>query len=178
MSWAVAILAGALALAAALLAVTRDAVVHGLLLLLAALVALAVAFFALAAPFAGAIQLLVYAGAVVAVFVFVVMTVEAGPEARARERALLAGAWQVPAAVAALALVGMVAGLGGGGAGAPAPSGAAALGLLMFGDWAVATELVSLLLIAGLIGVRALGRKARREQRPDDGTRASTGRGR
>jgi NADH:ubiquinone oxidoreductase subunit 6 (subunit J) len=29
----------------------------------------------------------------------------------------------------------------------------------MFGDWAVVTELVSLLLIAGMIGVRVLGRR-------------------
>jgi NADH-quinone oxidoreductase subunit J len=161
-SWGVAIWAGALALAAAALAVTRDSVVHALLLLLGALVALAVAFFALASPFAGAIQLLIYAGAVVAVFVFVVMTIEAGPEARARERALFAGAWRAPAAVAALAFLPMLIGLGGGAPGTPAGVGPAELGLLMFGDWAVATELVSLLLIAGLIGVRALGRTRRR----------------
>jgi len=43
MSWAIAIWAGALALAAAALAVTRDSVVHALLLLLGALVALAAA---------------------------------------------------------------------------------------------------------------------------------------
>ncbi len=161
MSWGLAIWASALALAAAALAVTRDSVVHALLLLLAALVALGVAFFALASPFAGAIQLLIYAGAVVAVFVFVIMTVEAGPEARARERALLAGAWRWPAVVAVAALVPMLIGLGGAEEGTPGGVGAAELGLLMFGEWAVATELVSLLLIAGLIGVRALSRKGR-----------------
>jgi NADH-quinone oxidoreductase subunit J len=159
MSWGLATWAGLLALAATALAVTRDSVVHALLLLLGALIALAVAFFALAAPFAGAIQLLIYAGAVVAVFVFVVMTVEAGPEARARERALFSGAWPVPAAVVALALLPMVLRLGGGAEGTPAPAGARDLGLLMFGDWAVVTELVSLLLIAGMIGVRVLGRR-------------------
>jgi len=30
---------------------------------------------------------------------------------------------------------------------------------LMFGDWAVVTELLSLLLIAGMIGVRVLRRR-------------------
>jgi NADH-quinone oxidoreductase subunit J len=171
MSWGLAIWAGALALAAAVAAVTRDSVVHALLFLLGALVALGVAFFALAAPFAGAIQLLIYAGAVVAVFVFVVMTVEAGPEARARERALLAGAWRWPALVAALAFLPILVGLGRGGPGTPGPAGAAELGLLMFGNWAVATELVSLLLIAGMIGVRALGRKRSAEDRASTSAR-------
>ena len=161
MSWALATWAAALALAAVLVAVTRDSVVHALLLLLAALIALAAAFFALASPFAGAIQLLIYAGAVVAVFVFVVMTVEAGAEARARERALFSGAWPLPAAVTLLALLPMLVGLGGTGPATPAATGAADVGLLMFGDWAVATELVSLLLIAGMIGVRVLGRRKR-----------------
>jgi NADH-quinone oxidoreductase subunit J len=161
MSWGLAIWASALALAAAALAVTRDSVVHALLLLLAALVALGVAFFSLASPFAGAIQLLIYAGAVVAVFVFVIMTVEAGPEARARERALFAGAWRWPALVAMAAFLPMLIGLGGTAEGTPGGVGASDLGLLMFGDWAVATELVSLLLLAGMIGVRALSRKRR-----------------
>jgi NADH:ubiquinone oxidoreductase subunit 6 (subunit J) len=49
--------------------------------------------------------------------------------------------------------------LGGAGEGAPAPAGAAALGRWMFGDWAVVTELLSLLLIAGMIGVRVLRRR-------------------
>ncbi len=161
MSWALATWAAALALAAVILAVTRDSVVHALLLLLAALIALGVAFFALASPFAGAIQLLIYAGAVVAVFVFVVMTVEAGAEARARERALFSGAWPLPAGVAALALLPMLIGLGGTAPATPGQTGAADVGRLMFGDWAVATELVSLLLIAGMIGVRVLGRRKR-----------------
>ena len=164
MSWALAIWAGLLALAAAIAAVTRPSPVHALLLLLAALIALGVAFFALAAPFAGAIQLLIYAGAIVAVFVFVVMTVDAGPEARAAERETMRGTWRVPAAVALLAVLPVLVGLGGAETApvTPAPVTAQALGLTMFGSWAVATELVSLLLIAGMIGVRVLSRRRAR----------------
>lgn len=173
MSGGLAILFGGLALAAAVLAVTRTTVVHALLLLLAALVALAMAFFALSATFAGVIQLLIYAGAITAVFVFVVMTVEPGTGARTRERAMLTTAWRLPAALVVLALVPLVAGLlrGPGPLPSPGPAGGTdepgplALGLLLFGDWAVATELVSLLLIAAMIGVRVLARR-RREPGP------------
>lgn len=161
MSWGVAIWAGAMAVLAAGLAVTRPSPVHALLLVLAALVAIAVAFFALDAAFAGAIQLLIYAGAVVAVFVFAVMTVEAGPEAMAEERARLRAAWPLPTAIAAAAFLPILMGLGTGRTpeGASGETGVAALGALMFGPWAVATELLSLLLIAGMIGVRALWRR-------------------
>jgi NADH-quinone oxidoreductase subunit J len=166
-SWGVAIWAAGLALLSAVLAVSRPSPVHALLLLLAALVALAVAFFAVSAAFAGAVQLLIYAGAIVAVFVFVVMTVDPGPEAMARERARLRGAWLLPGAVAALAVLPLLVGLAGDGV-APATSGnigAGALGGLLFGRWALVTELVSLLLVAAMIGVRLLGRRVRPEDR-------------
>jgi len=167
MSWGIAIWAGMLAVVAALLAVTRPSVVHALLLLLASLVALGVAFLALAATFAGAVQFLIYAGAIVAVFVFVVMTVDPGPEGRARERTLMRGVWRVPAAVIALAALPLIGGLTSEGftEGGEAPVGAKALGALFFGPWAVVTELVSLLLIAAIIGVRVIGRR-----RPTEGS--------
>lgn len=160
MSWGFAIWAATVAFGAAILAVTRASAVHALLLLLAALVSLGVAFFAMAANFAGAIQLLIYAGAVVAVFVFVVMTIEAGDAADARERELLRHAWRWPALIVALSVIPILFGIGGGamGAGAPSPAPADELGLLLFGEWAVVTELVTLLLIAGMLGVRHLGR--------------------
>ncbi len=161
MSALAAILAGALALGAVLLAVTRPSVVHALMYLVAALVSLGAAFFALAASFAGALQILVYAGAVVAVFVFVVMTVDASEAALETERRQLAAAWKAPAAISALAVLAVLAAaLTGDGAPAAAadPPTATDLGLLLFGPWAVATELASLLLLAALVGVRHLGR--------------------
>jgi NADH-quinone oxidoreductase subunit J len=161
MSWLVATLAGALAVAAVILSVTRPNVVHALLWLVAALVAIAAAFFALGAAFAGAVQILIYAGAVVAVFVFVVMTVDTSGPALARERAALARAWKAPAALAALAVLPVLAAalLEGPTAAAPVAIGPAALGGLLFGPWAVAVELVSILLLAGLLGVRHVGRR-------------------
>jgi len=40
-----------------------------------------------------------------------------------------------------------------------------ALGALLFGPWAVVVELASSLLLAGLIGVRHLGRRSGRRDR-------------
>ena len=168
MSWGVAIWAALLALASAGLAVTRASVVHALLLLIAALLCLAAAFLALAAGFAAAIQILIYAGAITAVFVFVVMSVDSGDGTLARERRELVAAWRWPAIVLALALVPLVAGLifSEASPGAPAPVPLRELGMLLFGPWAVTVELVSLMLLAAVIGVRHLGRSRRAAGEP------------
>lgn len=159
-----AIWAGAVALAAMALAITRPNVVHALIWVVAGLLSLAAGFFALGAGFAGAVQILIYAGAIIAVFVFVVMTIDSGPEAMARERARLAAGWKGPLLVMLLvlgpALLGVAAGPGGAaGDGAPQPVPARALGALLFGPWALAIEAASAMLIAALLGARHLARR-------------------
>lgn len=158
MSWALAVWCAALALLSSGFAITRPSVVHALLWLVATLLALAACFFALGAGFAGALQILIYAGAITVVFVFVVMTVDAAPATLARERRRLREAWRSPALVIGLVTLPFLFGLHGV-AGAPAPVSAKALGTLLFSDWAAAVELASFLLLAGLLGVRHIARR-------------------
>jgi NADH-quinone oxidoreductase subunit J len=155
---AVLALTGAIAVLAALLAVTRATIVHALLYLVVMLLALAALFFALGASFAGALQILVYAGAIVAVFVFIVMTVDAGPDAVARERRRLHGAWRGPLLLVAMILLPLLAGPHGSATAGTALLPARAVGGLLFGPWALAVELVSFLLLAALLGARILSR--------------------
>ncbi len=161
-----ALLPAALALAFALVAVTRPNVVHALIWLVAALLSLAVTFFALGAGFAGAVQVLIYAGAIMAVFVFVVMTVDSAPEAIAAERARFARAWPVPAVAAAALFAALALRLGPAGP-AAAPGGAVPareVGALLFGPWAVTVEIAGFLLLAALLGARHLGRRPARDR--------------
>jgi NADH-quinone oxidoreductase subunit J len=144
---------GALALLAALMVVTRTSIVHALMYLVALLLALAALFFALGAGFAGAL---------VAVFVFVVMAVDSTPETRALEKARLRRGWRGPALLAALVLLPLLTGLGPT-AVSPAPIPVKAIGALLFGPWALAVELASFLLFAALLTARHL---ARREDGP------------
>ncbi len=161
MNGIVATVAGSLALVAGLLAVSVSTVVHALLWLLAALLALAAAFFALGAGFAGALQILIYAGAIVAIFVFVVMTVPSTAPVRARERSGLRRAWPAAATLAALIVLAFLPGLRGM---APAAVAAAipvrAVGALLFGPWGLVVELASYLLLAAMLGARHLARRA------------------
>ena len=66
-------LSAAVAVAATLMVVTRASAVHALLYLIVSLLAVAVVFFVLGAPFVAALEVIIYAGAVMVLFVFVIM---------------------------------------------------------------------------------------------------------
>ena len=75
----------------------RDAV-HALLYLIVSLLAVALVFFTLGAPFVAALEVIVYAGAIMVLFVFVVMMLNLGPSAAEQERRWLAPrTWVGPA---------------------------------------------------------------------------------
>ena len=75
-------------------------------------------FYTLGAPFAAALEVIIYAGAIVVLFVFVVMMLNLGPAAVAQERRWLTpGMWLGPALLSLVLLGEMVALLGGLGAG-------------------------------------------------------------
>lgn len=164
MSTGLAILFSLMALIAAGVVVSRASAAHAVVSLLGLLVAMGAAFFALSASFAGALQLLIYAGAVIAVFIFALITLDQSPAAISRERQRFLESWRTPAAVAAIAALAMVAALG---AAPEAPVRAVTpkdVGELLFGPWALAVEAASLLLLAALIGVRHIGDRARKAE--------------
>jgi NADH-quinone oxidoreductase subunit J len=87
------------AVAATLLVVTRTHTVHALLYLVVSLLAAAMVFFTLGAPLAAALEVIVYAGAILVLFVFIIMMLNLGRHAVERERAWLApSAWAGPTA--------------------------------------------------------------------------------
>ena len=60
--------------------------VHALLYLIVSLLAVALVFLSLGAPFAAALEVIIYAGAIMVLFVFVIMMLNIGPELRSRNR--------------------------------------------------------------------------------------------
>jgi len=152
------------ALAAALMVVTRRDVVHALLYLVMSLLALSLAFYALGAPFAGAIEVIIYAGAIMVLFIFIVMTLNLRPPTLAAENQWLSPqAWAGPAVLAAVLLAELIYGLvtqpGASGSGST-PLDPAQVGLALVGPYVLGTELASMLLLAGLVGAYHLGRPA------------------
>ena len=67
-----------IALVSTVMVITTLNPVHALLYLIVSLLSVAVIFFVLGAPFAALLEVIVYAGAIMVLFVFVVMMLTAG----------------------------------------------------------------------------------------------------
>ena len=151
-----------IAILATLMTITRINITHALLFFIVSLLALAVIFYTLGAPFAAALEVIVYAGAIMVLFLFVVMMLNLGQQTQEQERAWLQpGIWIWPSILAAPLLVLLVMSLNGA---APEPMAhtvvtAKEVGVTLFGPYVLAVELASLLLLAGLVGAYHLARK-------------------
>jgi NADH-quinone oxidoreductase subunit J len=162
-------IAAVIALQATGLALTRTNAAHALIYLIVSLLAVAVLFFLMGAPFAAALEIVIYAGAIMVLFVFVIMMLNVGPEGIEQERAWLSGRnWIVPGVLAGLLLLEMLLAL----RAVPATTAGVAVtpkevGLALFGPYVLAVEIASMLLQSGLVGAYHLGRRfiVRRERR-------------
>ena len=162
MNAAVFVLLALMAVGSALGLVLKKNAIHGALLLVVNLGTVAALYLSLRAEFLAAAQVIVYAGAIMVLFVFAIMVLipgkeETGPDPR-RPYRLLA----VPVGAGLLVeLVVIVASRGGGesAAAAPVPGGVEAIGRLLFTDYLFPFELTSVLLLAAMVGVLVLARR-------------------
>jgi NADH-quinone oxidoreductase subunit J len=161
-------LAGA-SVASALLAVTRKNPVHSMLWVLALFLHVAGIFLLFGAEFLAAVQVVVYAGAILIFYLFVLMLLDlpgevAGPRfGKHWPLAALAGlAFAAVAWLARSATFGTAA-AGGSPSAASArepPLGSLAqIGRVLFGPFALPFEIASLVLLAAIVGAIVLARK-------------------
>ena len=168
--FAIFFLFAAIAVIFALVVVLHRNPVVGALSLVASFFALAVMYVLLDAPFVAALQVIVYAGAIMVLFLFVVMVLNVPREDAAewdrahplyRPTAVRVGG--VMAALLALELgwaLSRTSGLGVGvGDERPAASSVAALGKSLFTNYMFAFEVTSILIIAAMVGAVVLARK-------------------
>jgi len=151
--------AAAVALLTTALAITRTNPVHALLYFVLSLLAMGVVFFTLGAPFAAALEVIVYAGAIMVLFLFVIMMLSLDRAAAAREKTWIARpVWVVPIILVAAFGV-LLARLFHGAPGISRVVSPQEVGVRLFTSDLAAVELASMLLLAGLIGAFHLGRK-------------------
>ena len=162
-------IAASVTLAATVLVVTRLNAAHALVYLIVSLLSIAVIFFLLGAPFAAALEVVIYAGAIVVLFLFVVMMLNLGRASVERERSWLTpNMWYGPSLltfVLLLELIYVIASDGG------EISGVAVMpkevGIRLFGPYVLAVELASILLLAALVGAFHLGRRYLHQRREE-----------
>ncbi len=154
----------------AILAVTRKNPVHSMLWVLALFLHVAGIFLVLGAEFLAAVQVIVYAGAILVFYLFVLMLLDLpGEEARPR----FGAHWPLAAAAglgfAALIWLAQIERDPAGAGVAPAPAGTAAegpplgslseVGHALFGPFALPFEMASLVLLAAIVGAVVLARR-------------------
>jgi NADH-quinone oxidoreductase subunit J len=152
-----------IAVIATVAAVTGVNAVHSLLYLIVSFLAVALIFFTLGAPVIAALEVIIYAGAIIVLFIFVVMILNQGDVAVEQEKRWTPPRmWVGPVILAAVLVaeviyvifrqtVHHVPGAG--------PIQPQDLGATLFGPYMLGVELASLVLLAGLIGAYHLGRR-------------------
>lgn len=156
----------ALMLAAALSVVFNRRPIYSVLSLLVVMFCLAALFIMLGAYFVAALQILLYAGAVLVLFLFVIMLLNLEPEALSRMRLFtLRGAATAAALGFLLCVIRMLAAP----SGSPAPAAAQAssgtveaIGRRLFTDYLLPFELTSFLILGAIIGAVTLAKQEKR----------------
>ena len=106
-------LAAIIAVVSTLCVIVQTNIVHGLIYLILSLLAVAVVFYVMGAPFAAVLEAIVYAGAIMVLFLFVIMMLNLGQHSKDQERSWLRPRiWIAPALIAGLLLVQLLSVIG------------------------------------------------------------------
>lgn len=146
--------------------------VHALLYFIVSLLAIADVFFSLGAYFAGALEIIVYAGAIMVLFVFVVMMLNLGNVVVQQEKEWLKPkVWLGPSVMAFLLLIALVVGIQNMDQIEPGVTFIKSTGIVgdailsqtvgeaLFGRYVLMVQLASMLLLGGLVAAYHLGRE-------------------
>lgn len=159
-------IAAVIAILCTVMVVTRYNIMHALLYLVTSFMAVAVIFYTYGAPFIAALELIVYAGAIMVLMVFVIMMLNLGGESAAREKAWLSPRiWAFPAILSLILLVELVWLI-------YSETyisdeqikvvDTKEVAIALYGPYVLAVELTAMLLMAGIVGAYHLGRQRKK----------------
>jgi len=156
--------AAAVAILASLLAITNKNAIHALLFLILSLLSISIIFYTLGAPFIAALEVIVYAGAIMVLFIFVVMMLNVGLQEEVENKWLTPQKFLIPSLLAAILLILFVISLKNFRfENHPAiVVGPKAVGMSLFTTYLIAVELSAILLLAGIVGAYHLGKQKKK----------------
>jgi len=154
-------IAAAVAIISTVSVVLQSNIVHALIYLILSLLSVAVVFYVLGATFAAVLEAIIYAGAIMVLFLFVIMMLNMGQHSRDQERSWLSvKGWIGPFILAGVLLAQLlnvivefdyqIV---------PSEVGVLEVSALLFGPYVLAVELASILLLAGLVTAYHLAKK-------------------
>ncbi len=153
-------IASVIAAASTILVIFQRNAVHALLYLIVSFFAVAVIFLLLGAPFVAALEVIIYAGAILVLFVFAVMLIGA------HAGRIRPAAWFLPLLFSLVILAEIVYALLAPG---PAPMQISQVsprevGIALIGPYLLGVEVAAFILLSGLVGAYHLGRRKEKER--------------
>jgi NADH-quinone oxidoreductase subunit J len=158
------IIAASIALISSLMSITNRNAIHALLYLILSLLSISIIFFISGAPFIAALEVIVYAGAIMVLFIFVVMILNIGLEEEAEKKWLKPRMWVLPVILACALLAILVYTM----RQLHSVDTIAVIitpkqvGLSLFTTYLIAVEISAVLLMAGIIGAYHLGKQKKK----------------
>jgi NADH-quinone oxidoreductase subunit J len=152
-------IAAAVAILSTVMAISGKNAIHALLYLILSLLAISVIFYLLSAPFIAALEVIIYAGAIMVLFIFVTMMLNVGLEKKTEKKWMRPRMWIIPSILAAILLVNLILALKT--VQPVTPDKEAILpkevGISLFSTYLLGVEIAAILLMAGVIGAYHLG---------------------
>ena len=157
-------IAGAIAVFSSILAIRNRNAIHALLYLIISLLSVSVIFYIIGAPLIAALEVIVYAGAIMVLFIFVVMMLNIGMEEETEKKWLTPVMWILPSVLAAILLVIFIYVLREFKSGKTSAEliGPKQVGVTLFTTYLVAVEIAGILLLAGIVGAYHLGKQKKK----------------
>ena len=146
--------------------ITRYHPVHALLYLAVSFLSVGMIFLSLGAPFVAALEVIVYAGAIIVLFIFVVMMLNLGAETAQQEKEWLKPkVWVMPAGLVLILLAEMIVLLFTGDQQVMPVSvvDPRKVALSLYGEYIIAVELTGFLMMAGIVGAAHIGKHKKKE---------------
>lgn len=159
-------IASLIAIISTVLVITRKNTVHALLYLIVSLLSVSVIFFILGAPFIAALEVIIYAGAIMVLFIFVIMMLNLGRSTVDQERRWFnVKAWIGPGILTLILLAEFIYILAT--VNKPevnlAPVSPQQVGFVLYSRYILGVELTAMLLMSGIVGAYHIGRGQKRE---------------
>ncbi len=155
------LIAALIAVVSAIMVITRLNAVSALLYMIISLLSLSLIFFMLGAPFMAALEVIIYAGAIMVLFIFVIMMLNLGEESVEEEKKLMNGKiWNGPVILSALLLIAVMYVIFQTNDTLMASTAIdpRQVGIALFGPYLIGVELAAFLIIAGIVGAYHLGK--------------------
>jgi NADH-quinone oxidoreductase subunit J len=158
-------IAAVVAIVSTVLVITQTNAVHALLYLIVSLLSVAVIFFVLGAHFVAVLEVVIYAGAIMVLFIFVVMMLNINAESSKEEEKLIAPATWIGPGILTLVLLGefiFVLASGNNQVFRAQEVTPKQVGFSLFNTYLLGVELAGMLLMAGIVGAYHLGKEKKK----------------